>query len=147
MIFKRYFLVKMILKWGIVITFCLESFHSGNIAYFYLEWQKSNWFRTSCELYRHFFLCSAQLSRAERAKISISPMLDIHIFLRHAFCAVLIRYRENRLTLWTRVQKNLECPSNPMNDIDLHNLPVIYVLRKVCCFEIKQADLVGQGPK
>ncbi len=47
-----------------------------------------------CEWSRIFFLCSVQLSRVERAKISISPMpeLDHFINISNFCCIVMKRY-------------------------------------------------------
>ncbi len=83
MIFKLDFLAWMILKWDFLVYWYfnemthLESFQFNNITHFHHERRKSNWYSARCELHRDFlYLCSAQFSRAERVKISISPMPD-----------------------------------------------------------------------
>ena len=68
----------MILQWDIVVKLHLESFCSSNLVHFWPECGKSRWTNTRFKWSRKKILCSGQLSRVERQRISISPMPDTH---------------------------------------------------------------------
>ncbi len=61
-----------------VIQLCLESFSSGNLTHFHLEWRKTNWSRMIHEWNgKHQNRTEQYVNGMVRAKISISPMLDL----------------------------------------------------------------------
>ncbi len=78
---KQYLYQIILLKWSSnkikSLNLCLELSHPSNLIHFQLEQRKLNRNGMRSEWYReNKFLCTTQLSRAERGKISISPIPD-----------------------------------------------------------------------
>jgi len=64
----------MILQQDKVVKLCLGSFSSGNLIHFWPERRKSHWTNMRFEQSEKKILRSSQPNRAERPRISISPM-------------------------------------------------------------------------